>query len=83
MSLKPSSTSNYLSKSKGDDKCFSATLFEIQIWTVDQVAKFLNVTKGHIYNLVSRREIPFRKKKGKGRLYFIPQEIFDWINEEG
>lgn len=51
--------------------------FNIQIWRVNEVADYLGVTHGHIYNLCSRREIPF-VKKGK-LLYFIPSEIEDWV----
>jgi excisionase family DNA binding protein len=58
-------------------------LFEIQIWTVDDVALFLDSSKGHIYNLVSQKMIPFYKKGKRGRLYFIPTEILDWIKERG
>lgn len=54
-------------------------LFEIQIWSVDEVADYLSVSKGHIYNLVCSRGIP-HEKKGR-RLYFIPSEIFNWIKE--
>lgn len=54
-------------------------LFKHFIWRIDEVARFLSVSKGHIYNLVSRREIPHRKK---GRLlYFIPAKIHSWILE--
>lgn len=60
----------------------ASKLFDIQIWTTDEVANYLKVSKGHIYNLVMKRKIPFRKGKGRGKLYFIPQEIYDWINEE-
>ena len=58
-------------------------LFEIQIWTVDDVALFLDSSKGHIYNLVSQKMIPFYKRGKRGRLYFIPSEILDWIKERG
>jgi len=51
--------------------------FNKSIWRVAEVACYLGVSKGHIYNLCSRREIPFAKK-GK-LLYFIPKEIENWI----
>ncbi len=54
-------------------------LFNKLLWRIGDVAKALGVSVGHIYNLVSRREIPYRKK-GK-LLFFIPTEIHDWINE--
>lgn len=55
----------------------SHTLFYKRIWRTSDVAEFLGVSKGHIYNLCSRREIPF-VKKGK-QLYFIPKEIENWL----
>ena len=60
--------------------------FNNQIWRIGDVANFLGVSIGHIYNLVSaskktrrKDEIPYRKR-GKA-LYFFPQEILDWIDE--
>ena len=52
-------------------------LFHIQIWRVKDVADYMGVTPGHIYNLCNRREIPF-VKKGK-LLFFIPSEIEIWL----
>lgn len=57
------------------------SLFEIQIWTIDDLALVLNCSKGSIYNKVSKDEIPFHKKGERGRLYFIPSEILEWIKE--
>lgn len=56
-------------------------LFEKKIWCIDDVTKVLEVSKGHIYNLTSRKEIPFIKKGRRGRLYFIPEEILKWLKE--
>ncbi len=52
-------------------------LFENRIWRVSDVAKFLRCSIGHVYNLVSEDRIP-RRKKGKF-LYFVPNEIHEWI----
>jgi len=52
-------------------------LFDKRIWRVNDVAKFLNCSVGHIYNLTSDEKIP-RRKQGKF-LYFIPEEIVQWI----
>ena len=60
----------------------SSRLFNKKILQVQEVADLLGVSKGHIYNLTSRGEIPFYKKGKKGRLYFKVEEIFDWICEE-
>lgn len=53
--------------------------FHNQIWRTEQVAEYLGLSKGHIYNLTSDEKIPFHKK-GKV-LYFIPSEIENWILE--
>jgi excisionase family DNA binding protein len=55
-------------------------IFNKRIWTVEDVCKVLGLKKGTIYNMTSKDEIPFRKPGGK-RLYFIPDEILDWIDE--
>lgn len=56
-----------------------AGIFENRIWTVDEVSAFLRVSRGHVYNLVSRREIPYRKRGNI--LRFFAQEILDWLDE--
>ena len=63
-----------LSQSKDWDR-----LFKIQIWRVKDVAKFLGCSIGHIYNLASEEKIP-KRKKGK-YLFFVPEEILNWIIE--
>jgi len=57
----------------------SGMLFYKKIWRVDDVAKFLGVTVGHIYNLASNEKIPKRKKRGI--LFFVPNEILNWVLE--
>ena len=54
-----------------------ATLFNKRIWRVDDVARFLGCSVGHIYNLSSDEKIP-KIKKGKF-LFFIPSEILEWV----
>lgn len=54
-------------------------IFEIPILRVEQVAQMLQVSKWHIYRLVSQKKIPF-KKRGK-TLFFMRQEIEDWVNQ--
>ena len=56
------------------------SLFDKLIWVVDDVVLITKYSKGSIYNLVNRGEIPYRKR-GK-RLYFIPSEILSWIKGE-
>lgn len=60
-----------------------AAFFLIQIWRIKDVASVLDCSVGHIYNLCSQKMIPFHKKGKRGRLYFIPSEILDWIKDGG
>lgn len=55
-------------------------LFENKIlWTIDDLKNFTGLKKQSIYNLVSSRRIPYRKQCRK--LYFVPTEILNWIEE--
>ena len=65
---------------KGNDESLcDSKLFNKMIWKVDDLKLFLGLSKGTIYNKVSRRELPYRKK---GRLlFFLPHEIMQWIKE--
>lgn len=63
----------------GEPQFGSYSLFDKPIWRITDLAVVLACSKGHIYNLVSRREIPYCKK-GKF-LFFIPNEILNWIQE--
>ena len=56
----------------------NSSIFDNCIWTIEQVAAFLECSVGTIYNKVSKGKIPFKKR---GKLYFIPKEILDWLNE--
>lgn len=53
-------------------------LFEI-LWQIEDVAAYTGYSKGTLYNLTSQKIIPHRKKRGK--LYFVPLEIQNWIEE--
>lgn len=58
----------------------SAGLFyNKKIWRAKDVARFLQCSVGHVYNLVSDEKIPTRKKHGL--LFFVPDEILNWILE--
>ena len=52
-------------------------VFDKRIWRVKDVANVVGCSQGHIYNLASQDEIP-KVKKGKF-LFFIPEEILEWI----
>ncbi len=59
----------------------SSKFFENQIWQIEDVAKFTGYSVGTLYNLTSQDLIPHRKKRGK--LFFVPFEILNWIDEGG
>ncbi|MBI2522493.1 MAG: helix-turn-helix domain-containing protein [Bdellovibrio sp.] len=72
-----SSLSRYSALAESHD---SARLFyNKKIWRVKDVARFLDCSVGHIYNLVSDEKIP-KIKKGKF-VYFIPDDILSWVLE--
>jgi predicted DNA-binding transcriptional regulator AlpA len=63
-----------------DEKYYAMKqLFNIRIWSIDDVSLITGFSKGTIYNKTSKKEIPFRKR-GK-RLFFISDEIVNWIEE--
>lgn len=62
------------------------TIFENKksIWNVDDVAEQTGYAVSYIYKLISKGEIPYRKKGkkgGKGAVRFVPAEIIDWVNQ--
>lgn len=62
------------------DKIESKSLiFENRIWNVRDTATYTGYSVGTLYNLVSQNLVPYRKKRG--RLFFIPHEIQNWIEE--
>jgi excisionase family DNA binding protein len=68
-----------MQKTNGQNESQNKLLFEKSILRIDEVAVILGQSKSHVYRLTSQKKIPFRKK---GRtLYFMSQEIFDWVNE--
>ncbi|MBD63735.1 MAG: hypothetical protein CME62_00885 [Halobacteriovoraceae bacterium] len=74
--LKDCIRSEFGIENKGDFRK-EVGLFEKRIWRVSDVARFLDCSQGHIYNLCSDEKIP-KRKKGKF-LYFVPSEILEWI----
>ncbi|MBI2521210.1 MAG: helix-turn-helix domain-containing protein [Bdellovibrio sp.] len=57
-------------------------LFYSLIWGIDEVCSFTHYSRGTIYNLVSRGEIPFCKRGRKRRLVFIPSDVISWFKGE-
>ena len=64
---------------KGSEMGSSKALFDKKIWSIKDVSEFLGLSTGTIYNKTSRRELPYRKRGN--RLFFIPDEILNWIEE--
>ena len=48
--------------------------------TLAETAKFLDVSKSHLYRLVCYKKIPHYKPQGK-RLYFDQAELVNWIKQ--
>ena len=67
--------------SKENKQVFENNISSRAVWNVQDVAQYLLVSIGHVYNLKCKGAIPYRKR-GK-ILRFIPQEISDWLNEGG
>ena len=55
------------------------SIYDKRIWVIEDVVEFTGFAKSTIYKMTSRREIPHRKR-GK-KLFFIPSEIWNWIEE--
>ncbi len=62
-----------------ESKDSSVFLNRIALWKIEDVAAYTGYSVGTLYNLTSRNLIPHRKKRGK--LFFIPLEIQNWIDE--
>lgn len=57
----------------------SLKMFNKRIWSIEDLMEVTGYSRQTIYNLKSQKRIPFRKKFGK--LFFIPDEILNWIEE--
>jgi excisionase family DNA binding protein len=51
--------------------------FVVCIMSLADAAKYLRVSKGFLYKLTSRHEIPFHKPHGK-LIYFLKQDLDAW-----
>lgn len=54
-------------------------LFNKKIWSIEDVTLLTRLSRGTVYNKTSKGKIPYRKRGN--RLYFIPQDILNWIEE--
>ena len=50
-----------------------------RLMIIDEAAALLSLSKASIYRLVSERKIPFHKNNGSGKLYFLENELINWI----
>lgn len=64
---------------KVSDEKSEKKFFDNIIWSIRDAANYTGYAIGTLYNLVSKNLIPHRKKRGK--LYFVPLEIQNWIEE--
>lgn len=49
-----------------------------EIMNIEQCAKFIHKETNTVYQYVSKKQIPFKKKNGS--LYFLRSEILEWIS---
>jgi len=49
-----------------------------QLLTVEQAARFLNLSKSYLYKLVCQKKIPYYKPFG-GKIYFIQDELESYV----
>lgn len=49
------------------------------VWRATEVAKYLGITRQHVYNLKKKGEIPYRYRAGI--LFFLPYEIYKWVGD--
>lgn len=52
----------------------------LELLTVDEVTQLLKLSKGAVYQMIARREIPYLKM-GR-RVRFDKTEISTWINKQ-
>ena len=48
------------------------------LWTVDDIAQRLRVSRRTVYAMVAQRRIPYLKPPGTNLLRFDPEEILAW-----
>lgn len=48
-----------------------------ELLTVEQAAKYLDLSKTYVYRLISRGELPVMKRGA--RVYFSKKELFDYV----
>ena len=54
-----------------------------ELWQVDDVARYLQISKDAVYRLVARREIPHTRIFRRKGLRFHPDEVEKWARSVG
>ena len=56
-----------------------------QLWRVEDVARYLGLTRKGVYGLVETRRIPFVRMPGRGRrggpIRFVRSELLEWVQQ--
>ena len=52
------------------------------VMTVADVARYLDITEYTVYKMTRNGKIPFRKLENGKRVYFLREEIDEWIKQQ-
>ena len=52
------------------------------VMTVAEVARYLDITEYTIYKMTRNGKIPFKKLENGKRVYFLRDEIDEWIKQQ-
>lgn len=52
------------------------------VMTVADVARYLDITEYTIYKMTRNGKIPFKKLENGKRVYFLREEIDEWIKQQ-
>lgn len=66
-------------KAEYDQKAEQKPEVHDQLFTIDQAAEFLSITKPTVYSLVSRGDLPVMKRSK--RLYFSKDELTNYLKQ--
>lgn len=68
-----------LSRVLAKSEIATSTLEQDKIFTIEEAASFLSLSRHTIYDLTSRSAIPYLKK-GR-RLYFSKEDLISWLKD--
>ena len=52
------------------------------VMTIADVARYLDITEYTVYKMTRNGKIPFKKLENGKRLYFLREEIDEWIKQQ-